>query len=227
MHALLSHVIVVKAGDHPLWTILAFGASALVAGFTGWLAYQTRALAAATQGDVAAQFRPIVVVGGDVDPTKAWVEVKAGGALGMLSVRLINAGRGPALNVRVTARSSSSVPDTQESKVELGTLAPGVNAWAKFVDLLYRDSSGRRESLLEYEVIASYNDVARTAHKTMMRFADPERGSRVSATEDVSFLVGLTHTAVCDPTPPIDQMPRRRRLRRKKKTKSPSPMPTT
>jgi hypothetical protein len=164
----------------------------LLAAFTAFLAYETRRVARDTEEDVSAEWRPVLIAT-EQPPTNAGVG--GGGTSGFITVHLTNVGRGPALNTSVSVTSQSSTEAMTSSPHNLGTVAVGALPPQTFDGLLFRDSSGGRQSFLRYTVTAGYRDLSGRLHKTVLTYDDPHRGSR---DESEPWSLHLTDTQVLD-----------------------------
>jgi hypothetical protein len=134
------------------WEALAALGTLTLAGVTVWLVWTTRGLAKATSTDVMAQWRPALVPGRAGQPGTPLADrpIVYDPQTARLLVSIRNAGRGPALFVRIELDPDGNSPDLWN----LGALAPGdeqqltfsgvydFNA-AKQVLCDYRDLGGR------------------------------------------------------------------------------------
>ena len=141
--------------------IAALGTLALAAA-TVWLAWKTRALAAAAAEDGRAQWRPVILP--DIAAPGGQPAISHDRRTHVLSVRVRNAGRGPALFVRTQLEFSGGDGGRLPERWSNAALAPGDSQyltfsaasdldaasrvdpdWAPAAQLLldYRDLSGR------------------------------------------------------------------------------------
>jgi len=143
---------------------LALGTVGLAA-FTYVLARRTRDLARSAEQDSRAQWRPVVLPsagGADVGPVIS-------GSVGILVIRVRNAGRGPALHVRAQLEHEQAAGGISPERWSLGALAPGDDRALRFridgrpfpcAQLLvdYRDLAGRLYST-SITITADGNDM--------------------------------------------------------------------
>jgi hypothetical protein len=133
-----------------VWT---FGWDALVALFTlllasatVWLAYTTRRLTAATTNDVEAQWRPVLIPGAYVhlDP-----KLNPEAQRNVLILELHNAGRGPALYVRIHLDPGGASPEDWS----LGAIPPDGRQELKFTGVS-GIIDGHMQLLIDYRDLA-------------------------------------------------------------------------
>ncbi len=154
------------------WTAVAGIATAVLAGFTWWLAFSTRKLATETDEDIQANWRPILAPTGMID-----VFVRTDAAEELFRVRIVfalsNSGKGPAVNANVHGLGSRSVsgvtwadstasliPSTEYEVIEAeGTVPIG--------------HPPRWDSPQRYMFVVTYEDVARNRHRSSFAFAIP------------------------------------------------------
>jgi hypothetical protein len=151
-----------------------------IADKTGSLAEETRRLAAATEDDVSANWRPLVICPGalTIPANEGDFPIPGGGTQRMrefetIRVSLANVGRGPAVNVRVTAESRAIANRIATPSIAAGVLPAGSTIKVDFPGHLVRDP-GQRE--LAYKITVHYADIAQHVFETDMRFLDPLPG---------------------------------------------------
>lgn len=168
----------------------------LLAGFTAFLAYETRRVAGDTEEDVTAQWRPVLIAAA----TSLTVQGSGNGADGEVSFTLVNTGQGPAINTAVRVTSESSTDKRESPESAWGTLAVGQEHEGTFEGMLFRDSSGGEQPFLRYTINARYADLADRVHRTTLTCADPLKGSWPRGDKN-DFEVRIADTRVIGPHP--------------------------
>jgi hypothetical protein len=174
------HPIVVKSGADSTWAALAFGASILVAAFTGWLALQTRRLAQQTEADVSAQWRPVIVF------RHAKFVVPPAAALGEIRCSVRNAGAGVAINATVFIDFG---PDGQGGPIGIGTVIRDGIADPVVPTIPFHDRN-------EWVLVSQYEDLAGNRFETRMTLSDAARNvkAQTDASKAADAAIGLTDT---------------------------------
>jgi hypothetical protein len=101
-----------------LWEGLVAVGTVVLAAATAYLAWSTRQVAKGTQADVQAQWRPVLLPSPDPPGLRSFFYERD---TGRVTVKIRNAGRGPALFVRTRLDPGGFSPDNWS----LGALAPG------------------------------------------------------------------------------------------------------
>jgi hypothetical protein len=143
------------------WTAVAGIATALLAGFTAWLAWSTRALARETDQDVRAAGRPILT------PVSAKLEAQVVGDRYEihLALNLENTGRGPALNCELDGIRSRSVSGITWSTCRISTIAADRSELLR-VEGTATPIPGRPAPDPRHVFIANYEDVAGNQYRS-------------------------------------------------------------
>jgi hypothetical protein len=135
------------------WDALVAVGTLSLAAVTGGLAFLTWRLAAATAAEARSQARPALIPAQEYDDPRTLAPLEHRAASGELHVSIRNAGRGPALFVRValepTGDSPTSGPLAAMAAGDVVRLAFSVEArppdrWQVLLD--YRDLAGRTYS---------------------------------------------------------------------------------
>jgi len=151
-----------------------------IAGETRQLAVETKALttetkrlAGATEEDVSANWRPVLVCVGGLTAA-ANRDAEKSYDFGDVRVRLHNAGRGPALGLHVAADSLAVQDRIRTDMTGFGsTVNPGDAVHVTFPGHLLRDPG---QQTLAYTIRAQYADLQGRVFETDIRFADPFPG---------------------------------------------------
>jgi hypothetical protein len=167
------------------------------------LAEETKRLAAATEEDVSANWRPVIIAKGDL-----YVPDNRTSATGTLTVNMMNVGRGPAINIRVSAECGSDVERTSSPDRLLGVWGPGWDVPVYFFDqIIFAGSSGHTS--LAYSLRVLYEDLAQRVYETTMLFMEPDGTDR----HDVARPVALASVVIRERTD-VKLQPTRGELRR-------------
>lgn len=183
-----------------LGTLLLAGATAYLAWNTRSVADQTRDLAIQTAADVQAQWRPVVVPVQDMAPSLSGKGYPEGTLPFVLSVAISNAGRGPALFVRVQHDPSGNSPENWS----LGSLSPGERKRLVFHGIShtamsqllidYRDLAGRMYST----AVVVEHPLDQEGRYYDVRFVD---GERITTHGDSVPQPGLRRIATSEDSP--------------------------
>lgn len=143
------------------WTAVAGIATAVLAGFTAWLAWSTRALARETDQDVRASARPILT------PAAAELDAQAIGDRYEihLALQLENTGRGPALNCELAGLRSRSASGITWAACRVSTIAADRSELLN-VEGTATPIPGRPAPDLHLLFVANYEDVARNRYRS-------------------------------------------------------------
>jgi hypothetical protein len=137
------------------WEALVALGTLLLALSTFYLALRTSTLAKASEAEVRAQWRPVILPGSDSSPERAIVYDDNEGSL---HVRVRNAGRGPALYIRTHLEPWGREPSgVSPEHWSLGALAPGDER-----ELRFRTPEIERPSQLLFD----YRDLADRTYST-------------------------------------------------------------
>jgi len=148
------------------WTAIAGIATALLAGFTAWLAFSTRALARETDQDIRAAWRPILT------PTAAHMQLKVTELRDedrfhvWVHLTLVNTGRGPAMNCDVGGRKPRSVSGITWESARISSIPAGQET---FIDLAGSASLLDGPSWHEkqrHAFVVTYEDIARNRYRS-------------------------------------------------------------
>jgi hypothetical protein len=178
------------------WTAVAAVATAALALFTVWLAVSTRSLARATRQDIRSAFRP-VVIGSTRDGTGnsvLIVERTPGHRPDSATVKLYlrNAGTGPALNIRLNAKSHGSASGSQTDEILLGTLG---HAERDQLSCELPDFNVPRDfnENFGYRFSVTYEDLAAAHYSTHLAY---DKTSAVDAGEIETFGLKVSDTKI-------------------------------
>jgi hypothetical protein len=140
----------VDISGHVEWEAIVALGTLILALATVWLASSTRGVARATAQEVAAQWRPVLLPGrrGQEGTGYADQPLVYDAGTTWLSVSIRNAGRGPALFVRVLLDPDNASP----ADWNLGALAPGDEEQLVFRGIDRFD--GPKQLLLDYRDLA-------------------------------------------------------------------------
>jgi hypothetical protein len=164
------------------WEALVALATLALALFTWRLARRTSDLATSTAAEVRAGLRPALIhaSGGSVP-----VVNPNGHGTGVLRVPLLNAGRGPALNVYAYAIVATSEVSSRTEIAPVGNVAPDHPADLVIAGVPDRDH-GDDEDRTYYAVYVTiiYDDLAEQSYYTVIALSDPEKGQAVRTPRD-------------------------------------------
>ena len=150
--------------------------------FTWRLARRTSDLATSTAAEVRAGLRPALIhaSGGSVP-----VVIPNGHGTGVLRLPLLNAGRGPALNVYAYAIVATSEVSSRTEIAPVGNVAPD-HAADMVIAGVPNGDHGDDEDRTSYTVYVTiiYDDLAEQSYYTVIALSDPAKGQAVRPPRD-------------------------------------------
>lgn len=181
------------------WTAIAGIATAALAALTWWLAKSTRDLASETDQDIRAQWRPIlivdmerpidVVIAQGLDPGDEHVRIE---------MRIVNRGRGPALNCVLRGEAGASTYKCSFEDVSIAVLAVDETREVEVSGFVPKSDSPTAPTFAE-RLVATYTDIAQNMYITRLELAgrsplyDKNKAGAYTTTLSVkSTAVGVT-----------------------------------
>jgi hypothetical protein len=156
-------------------TVTLAGVTGVLAAITSRMASKTSDLAAETAEDVRSGVRPALIdAAGRAKPT---LSMDGRFDVGMLTLSVGNAGRGPALNVYAYAFAASKAFAKRTPTVMVGNVAPDESATVDLRDVPSVDTSGSTESYLALRVVCVYSDLAGRQYHRVIRLSDPGKAN--------------------------------------------------
>ena len=141
-----------------------------VADRTETLAEETRRLAQATEDDVSAGWRPVLAC-----PDLLRISPNEKAEFGDIKLKLINVGRGPAINVTAVVESRAIQDRVRTPETSFGVVLAGRGLDIVFPGHLIHDLGQRA---LAFRVLATYADLSGDTFHTELRFMDYAPGMR-------------------------------------------------
>ena len=140
------------------------------------MASKTSDLATETAEDVRSGVRPALIdAAGAAAPQLTFATPEDEGAL---TIKVVNAGPGPALNVYAYAFAASQAFARRTRTKIVGNVAPEATAQIVLGNVPNVDPTGSIESYLAIRVVCVYSDLAGRQYHTVIRLSDPGKGRR-------------------------------------------------
>jgi hypothetical protein len=164
------------------WEALVALATLGLALFTWRLARRTSDLATSTAAEVRAGLRPALI---HASGSSVPVVSPNGDGTGVLRLPLLNAGRGPALNVYAYAIVATSEVSSRTEIAPVGNVAPDHAAYMVIAGVPDGDH-GDDEDRMYYAVYVTiiYDDLAEQSYYTVIALSDPADGQAVRKPRD-------------------------------------------
>jgi hypothetical protein len=174
----VAHHVVASRID---WNEVVAISTGVLAAFTAWLAWSTRSLARETGEDVRAEFRPVLIDGGQGGLTIAY----GANGLGNAIVHVLNVGAGPAINTEAIIRVVQGDECSLSEGVSVGTVGPEKAGGAQVAIFDVRPKMNVPTSL---QVEYVYSDLAGRGYRTVLTY-DPVFESRIP---EATFTINRT-----------------------------------